>query len=172
MRYVTAYFGALVFYFIGAHVSIAQEVLEAEVCASEIQDLVARSLQHALVDAQDMPSIGDARLHESTYILNYLWENECLIDASAIPRSSEYPLVLVSREELEDLAAKSTEFIAYVRGGEARVAEDQASISLGVSLQLPPGDQAGLLCCCGGRMDLSRTNDEWEFVRWGPVFCS
>jgi hypothetical protein len=106
------------------------------------------------------------------YVLDYLWDNDCIVDENVLPASGEANYVLVSRNELTELASQLQVDIAYVRGGEAYLSEEIASMSIGAAIELAPGEQRGLLCCCGGSIQFARVNGSWTFRQWGPIYCA
>lgn len=143
-----------------------------EACPPEVQDVLAAALTHALEDAKDLPDLGFiVQKQRTVYVLNYLWENECVIDQAVLPRSTE-PYVLVSREKLSDLAREQGEDVAYVRAGDVQIGEEEGQLSLGVSIQQVPGEEQPLQCCCGGKLMLRRSGNVWRFVEWRNIVCA
>ena len=167
-----AAFAVVVLLSLGWSLAGAQQTSEQPVCSHDVQSLFAKALRHALVEAKDLPDFSLVHQSNSVYILDYLWGNDCIVNKNVLPASSEADYVLVSRNDLIDLASQLQTDIAYIRGGEANLSEERASISLGAAIELAPGEQRGLLCCCGGSIEFVRLNGLWEFRQWGPIYCA
>lgn len=150
----------------------SQEASEPAVCSEDIQALVSAALKHSLVEARDLPDLLLIEQHDPVYILNHLWENDCLLDSEVLPDISEGGYVLVTSEELLELAVAAGSDIAYLHSGNARLAQSEASLSLRVRIQQPPGRERRLLCCCGGPIEFALIDGVWRYRRWGPILCS
>jgi hypothetical protein len=141
-------------------------------CSAEIRGALAVALDHSLRVAKDLPDFGLVARQGAIYILSSVWENECLIDKSVLPRSASETYVLVSPEELADLARQRGDGVAYVRAGGVRPGTEEVRLWLGVAMQQVPGDKRPLLCCCGGEVVIKRMGDGWEFSQWKDILCA
>jgi hypothetical protein len=155
-----------------ALVSQAQD-RSAQICGADIQGAVAAALKHSLEDAVDLPDLGIvSHEHGMVYVLDYLSENNCLLDKTVLPASTTRMYVLASREQLVELARQHEDGIAYVRAGDVQVGNEESWFWLGVSMQPAPGDHRLLVCCCGGMVVLRRSANQWVFQEWKNKMCA
>lgn len=149
-----------------------QPTVNPERCSAEVTAVVAAALEHALVDARDLPDLLIVEQNDPVRVSDYLWGSECLLGDSVLPTSSSRNYALLGREEARDLANQRGEPIVFARAGEVEVVEGEASVWVGASLRPADGDERGITCCCGGQMFLRREAGAWVFVRWGMKACA
>jgi hypothetical protein len=145
----------------------------AQICAADIRAAVAAALEHSLEAAKDLPDLGVLAHERGTiYVLEYVSENDCLLDRTVLPTSATQIYVLVGREQLSKLAARTKDGVSYVRAGDVHIGGGEGRFWLGVSIQRAPGDQRPLVCCCGGLVVLRRVASQWEFQEWKNIMCA
>lgn len=141
-------------------------------CSGEAVAVVKAALRHALVDARDLPDLELVERSGPVRIWSQLWGGGCLLGDAVVPAPGRRTHALVGPEEARDLANRRGGPVAFVRAGDVAVAGAEASVWLGVSLQLADGAGHGATCCCGAQMFLRRTGRAWVFSRWGEVYCA
>jgi hypothetical protein len=150
----------------------AQSAADPESCSTEASAVMAGALEHALVDARDLPDLLLAEQRDRVYVMDYLWGTDCVVKDAVLPTSNRRTYVLLSRDEARVLANQRGESVAFVNAGEVTFAGEEASLFVGAAIRLPDGDERGLTCCCGGQMFLRREAEAWVFARWGMKGCA
>ena len=142
-------------------------------CSLDITRSVALGLDHALEDARDLPDYGfltDGR--ETIYVSSYLWENDCVVDDSVLPETSDQNFVLMSQQDLTELAARRRSDIVHVDAGDVRILGGEIRLWVRVAIQPYADSGLGLECCCGGEMVFRRNDVGWEFAEWAVTVCA
>jgi hypothetical protein len=169
---------------VAAPLSWAQSDIRYQTCPREIGRAFASALQYGLGDVPDsyaaerfdlksptIPDYGILRSNGVIYIRDYLDDPQCTFDESALPRSANVAFTLVDETQIRELA-RDEGGLAYVQAAEIHFREDEVEIRLGVAFRQRPGDERGLLCCCGGAMILRQIAGNWVFEEWRNVFCA
>jgi hypothetical protein len=150
----------------------AQPVVNPKVCSSDVMAVVAAALEHALVEARDLPDLLIVEQSDPTYVLDYVWGTECLVETTVLPTSTGRTRTLLGRDEARDLANERGEPITFARVGDVKIVGEEAWVWVGAAVQPAKDDKRGLTCCCGGQMFLHREAGAWTFLRWLTRLCA
>jgi hypothetical protein len=90
----------------------------------------------------------------------------------ALPQREGYEFFLISLAEAQAEADQSGKPVHVITVDRPSLAEDTATLWLGVDVAFPREPKVIKLCCCTGQGQFRRVEGRWRFVKWASMVCS
>ncbi|HZN55009.1 MAG TPA: hypothetical protein VFB67_06765 [Candidatus Polarisedimenticolaceae bacterium] len=154
-----------------AGVCVAAIVVTGAGCPkTQAEGLIAAALERALVDAKDLPDIRMVSTGPDLIVKREISGTSIEVTPGALPTIPDRKVILLSNSQIVERARNLGEVYYVVIHG-LDVQGTEATLQLGVGVNVAPERAVNPMCCCSGEFRYALENGAWVYRGSGGTVC-